>query len=76
MKIEKCPPFCKYASYRKTYQTPKVWVSGFPSVNRNRILASVIMKKLKNGYHFVNMHHREKFKLLTTHPPKFGSLVL
>ena len=27
----------------------KVWVSGFPSVNRNGILASSIMIKLKNG---------------------------
>ena len=30
-KIEKLLPFCKYASYGKisSYQTPKVWVSGF-----------------------------------------------
>ena len=39
----------------------------------NRILASAIMKKLKNGFHFVNMHHMEKFQI--TDPPKFGSPV-
>ena len=27
--------------------SPKVWVSGFLSVNGNKILASAIMKKLK-----------------------------
>ena len=28
---------------------PKVWVSGFPSVDGNTISPSAIMKKLKNG---------------------------
>ena len=41
----------------------KVWVSGFPSVNRNRILVLAIMKKLKNGRHFVNMHCTEMFQI-------------
>ena len=31
------------------------------------------MKNLKNGCHFVNIDHREKFQI--TDPPKFGSLV-
>ena len=59
-KIKKWPPFCKYTSYGKisNYQpTLKVWVSGFPSIDRNRISASAIMKNLKNGHHFLNMHH-------------------
>ena len=41
----------------------KVWVSGFPSVNRNGMSASTIMKKSKNGHHFVNIHHTEKFQI-------------
>ena len=53
---------------------PKVWVSGFLSVNRNRISASTIMKKLKNGSHFVNIDHTEKFQI-TDPPSKFGSPV-
>ena len=47
--------------------TPKVWVSGFPSVNRNEISALAIMKKLKNDY-FVDIDHTEKFQI--TDPPK------
>ena len=39
---------------------PKVWVSGFPSVNGNRISALAIMKKLKNGCHFFNINHTKK----------------
>ena len=31
------------------------------------------MKKLKNGCHFINIDHMEKFQI--TDPPKFGSLV-
>ena len=34
---------------------------------------STIMKKLKNGSHFVNIDHMEKFQI--TDPPKFGSLI-
>ena len=47
---------------------PKVWVSGFPSVGRNGILASAIMKKFKNGCHFFNINRTEKFPI--TDPPK------
>ena len=39
----------------------------------NRILASAIMKKLKNGHHSVNMHHMKKCQIPTL--AKFGSLV-
>ena len=46
-KIEKWPPFHKYALYGKisNYWSPQVWVSGFPSVNRNRITVLAIVKK-------------------------------
>ena len=37
---------------------------------RNRISASAIMKKLKNGCHFVNMDHTEKFQM--TDPQNLG----
>ena len=47
---------------------PKVWVSGFPSVDGNRISASAIMKKLKNGCHFFNIDGTEKFPI--TNPPQ------
>ena len=33
----------------------------------------IIMKKLKNGCHFFNIDHMEKFQI--TNPPKFGSPV-
>ena len=51
-KIDKLPPLHKYVSYGKisNYKPPslsKVWVSGFLSVDRNRILMSAIMKKIK-----------------------------
>ena len=62
-KIQKWPPFHKYRSYRKIsnyQQIPKVWVSSFLSVDRNRISTSAFMKKLKNGCHFVNINHTEK----------------
>ena len=49
-------------------EPPKVWVSGFPSVNGNGISASAIMKKLKNGCHFFNIDHTETFPI--TNPPK------
>ena len=47
---------------------PKVWVSGFLSVNRNGISPSAIMEKLKNGCHFINIDCMEKFQI--TNPPK------
>ena len=53
--------------------TPKVWVSGFLSVNGNGISVLAIMKKLKNGFHFFNIDRTEKFPI--THPPKLGSAV-
>ena len=47
----------------------KVWVSGFPSVDGNRISASAIMKKkLKSDCHFVNIDSTGKNKI--TDPPK------
>ena len=52
---------------------PKVWVSSFPSVDRNGISLLAIMKKMKNGCHFVNIYHTEKFQI--TDPPQFGSPV-
>ena len=46
----------------------KFWVSGFLSVNGNGISVSAIMKKLKNGCHFINIHRKEKFQIIN--PPK------
>ena len=69
-KIEKWPPFHKYQSYGNIsnyWPRPKVWVSGFLSVDRNGLLVLAIMKKLKNGHHFVNISHMEKCQI--THPP-------
>ena len=40
----------------------------------NGILALAVMKKSKNGCHFVNMCHTEKFQI-TDPPPKFEFLV-
>ena len=64
-KIEKWPKFHKYASYENisNYCPPKVWVSGFLSVNGNRISVLAIMQKLKNGHHFVNMHRMAKCQI-------------
>ena len=68
--IEKWLPFHKYASYGKisNYWPLKVWVSGFVSIDRNGIPALAIMKKSKNGCHFVNMCCKEKCEI--TDPPK------
>ena len=44
----------------------KIYVSSFLSVDR--ISVSAIMKKLKNGCHFININHTEKFQI--TDPPK------
>ena len=51
-----------------------LWFSkcGFPSVNRNRISASAIMKKMKNGCHFVNIECTKNFKLPTLPPQSLG----
>ena len=35
----------------------------------NGISASAIMKQSKNGHHFINMHHMEKFQI--TDPPNY-----
>ena len=50
---------------RKNFQllTPKVWVSGFLSVNGNGISVSAIMKKLKNGCDFFNIDRMKKFPI-------------
>ena len=42
---------------------PKVWVSSFLSVDRNGILVLAIMKKWKNGHHFINMHCTENVQI-------------
>ena len=49
----------------------KIHVSSFLSVDG--ISASAIMKKLKNGCHFINIDRMEKFQI--TNPPKFESLL-
>ena len=43
------------------------------NVNGNRILVLAIMKKLKNGCHFVNIDHMQKFQI--TNPSTIGSPV-
>ena len=77
-KIEKWPPFCKYLLYRKisNYQPPKVWVCSFANVERTRISALAIMKKLKNGCHLVNIDCTKKFKLPTPTPQVWVSSFL
>ena len=57
----KWPPFCKYHMYRKI---SNYWPHP-QSVDRNGILVLVIMKKLKNGCHFINIDCTKKFKLPT-----------
>ena len=47
---------------------PKVWISGFVSVDGNGISVSAIMKKLKNGCHFFNIDCIENFQI--TDPPQ------
>ena len=75
-KIEKMAAISLILIIGKNFQfptPPKVWVSGFPSVDVNGISVSAIMTKLKNGCHFFNINHTETFPI--TNPPKFGSLV-
>ena len=57
---------------QKITNRPKVWISGFPSVDRNGISVLAIMKKLKNVCHFFNINLTEKFPI--TDPTKFGFL--
>ena len=47
--------------------SPKVWISGFPSINRNVNLVSAIMENGKNGHSSQKMHPRAK--LAITDPP-------
>ena len=49
----------------------KIHVSGFLNVDGNGISASAIMKKLKNGCHFINIDHMEKFQI-TNAPQSLG----
>ena len=51
----------------------KIHVSSFLSVDGNGISPSAIMKKLKNGCHFINIDCTENFQI--TDPLKFGSPV-
>ena len=51
----------------------KVWVSSFLSVNGNGISGLAIIKKLKNGCHFINIDCLENFQIMD--PSKFGSPV-
>ena len=56
---------------------PKVWISGFPSVDGNGISVLAIMKKLKNDCHFFNIDRMEKCQI--TDPPKvwvYGFLLI
>ena len=55
----------------KLLTPPKVWVSGFPSVNRNGISVLAIKNKYKNCSHFVNIDRMEKIQI--TDLPKFQS---
>ena len=49
--------------------SPKVWISGFLSVDGNGILTLATMTKSKKGTHFVNiLHHIENFQI--TDSPK------
>ena len=48
----------------------KICISSFRSVNGNRISASAIMKKLKNGCHFVKIDCTEKFQITDPPPPQ------
>ena len=45
-------------------------ISDFPSVNGNGISVLAIMKKLKNGHHFVNIDRTENCQI--TDPPSLG----
>ena len=58
LKIKKLPPFCKYAF--KLATTPSMFGSGFLGVDGNVTLVFAIMKKLKNGCHFINIRDMEK----------------
>ena len=62
---------------KKLTCTPvKVWVSSFLCVNGNGISVLAIMKKLKNGHHFINIDCAEKnsnYQPPTPKVPKFGS---
>ena len=65
-KIEKWLPFLLISIVQKNSKSltsSKVWVSGYPSVNINGISVLAIMKKLKNGRHFINIDHTEKFQI-------------
>ena len=55
-----------------TLSPPKVWVSGFMSVNRNGILVSAIMKKWYNETNFLPS---EIIKMKTIHAILLYSLV-
>ena len=60
---------------KKLTCTPvKVWVSSFLCVNGNGISVLAIMKKMKNGHHFINIDCAEKIQI--TNAPRPQSLGL
>ena len=59
--------------FRKRNQQKICISASFPSVIGNGISVLAIMKKFKNGCHFINIDCMEKFQI--TDLPKFGSLV-
>ena len=76
-KIQKWLPFHKYLTYKKisNYWPPRVWVSGFLSVNGNGISAPAIMKKIEKWLPFCKYWLYWKISNYWLPPLKFGSLV-
>ena len=62
---------CTTAKFQIYWPPSEVWVSIFPSVDRNAKLALAIMIKWKNGCHFTKSSHTTKIH--TTDHPQFGS---
>ena len=73
--MEKWPPISEknYPAKFQITNATKVWVSTFPSVDRNGKLSLAIMKKLKNGCNLWRIVVQQNSKLLI--PQKFGFLL-